>query len=124
MKFLMERGELKKRAFQRNLLTDAVLLSDSSSDIELRVITLTNWIEEQAYEKAWSWSSVLSEVIYIANTLIRNKGIPDAREFVLIGENEILVVVDVDRVDDRVMDYAVSLLADVDDFAPGSKTFF
>jgi len=119
----MERGELKRRAFERNLLTNLILSADSSEYKDVHIITSKQWLADQAYEEAWNGSYFPGEVDEYAEHLLKTK-YHSTQEFVHVTLDGIYICIDVDRINDSAMDYAISLLSRVNNISPGTKVYF
>ena len=120
---LVPRGELRKRALEKNLLTDAVMMSKRSDFADVQLITLKQFLRERAYEKAWQECSSPKDVEARAEYLLATE-FTHSSEFVEITKNGIQVGVNLPEIDDNAIDRAVMLLVEAGSLRPGNKYKF
>lgn len=110
---MVPRGELKQKVQQKNLLIDAMELAEQSDYCDIRVVTLKQWLLEQAYDQAWRESSVPAEIERRAQELTTTK-YSCGREFIRISTTGIEVCINVEEVNDKAIDRAIMLLSEID----------
>lgn len=114
MQALIPRGELKRRARQKNLLTDALMASDRNDLSDIQIITLKQWLKEQAYEQAWVECTFPGDIEAYAQHLLETE-FTHAKEFVDINAKiGIQIGVNVSEIDDNAIDQAIFLLSQVE----------
>lgn len=127
----MPRGTLRRRANQKNLLADLTLLAEAEREefADVQVITLKQHVKELALEDALDdfgrhqHIADVSEMHNRVNFLVETK-YTSAKEFVLIEEDTIRIGVDKSEINDHAIDYALSLLIQVESFNPGERYEF
>ena len=123
MDTLVQRGELRRRAKQKNLLTNTVQIAESEDFADVQVITLRQFLKERAYDKAWHECSCPNEVEGYARRLLHTE-FTHAREFVDISKKGIQVGVNVSEIDDKAIDRAVALMVQSETLESGHKFEF
>lgn len=108
---LFQRGELRKRARQKNLLTDAIQLADNDDFADVQVITLSQHAKERAFERAWKECAFPGDVEDYAQHLLETE-YTHAKEFVDVSLSGIQVGINVSEIDDHAIDKAIVLLAE------------
>ena len=92
--------------------------------IDLRVVTLHSHFIDEIYDIAFKIASTdMGEVQSIANSLIKSNTLK-VREFVEVKEDEILIVLNVDKIDQSAEDKALQLLIEVEEIKCGAKQYF
>lgn len=127
----MSRGTLRRLARQKNLLTDLTLFAESEQEdfSEVQVITLDQYVKELALEHAlndFGRHQLIVDVDEVhdrVNFLVETE-YTSAKEFVSIEEEAIRIGVDRSEIDDAAIDYALSLLIQVENFSPGQRSEF
>jgi hypothetical protein len=118
------RGELKRRATQRNLLKEIVFMSDRPADArDIEIITLKQRLRDQAMSEAWDITPDATSVDQTIQTLLNTK-FSSAKEFVEIENHHITVGINTPIVDDAAIDRALMLLIQVDDITKTSYIEF
>ena len=127
----MPRGTFRRLANQKNLLADLTILAESEREefADVQVITLSQYAKELALEQTLGESDSsgyienMKELHKRVNFLIETK-YTSAKEFVLIEEDAIRIGVNRSEVNDAAVDYALSLLIQVENFNPGERFEF
>ncbi len=127
----MPRGTLRRLANQKNLLADLTILAESEREefADVQVITLSQYAKELALEQtldesdSYGYIENMKELHKRVNFLIETK-YTSAKEFVLIEEDAIRIGVNRSEVNDAAVDYALSLLIQVETFNPGERFEF
>lgn len=122
---IIPKGELRRRARQKNMLNDLIWVSDCNEYADVELITLTQWLREKAFEQAWDDSKDPGEVNIRAQELLKttHKG---AKEFVYVApDGNVQVGLAVDAIDSYdILDRAIVLLTKVEELTPGKKFEF
>lgn len=122
---LMPKGTLGIRARQQKLLSELTLYADAEHEefAEVQVITLQQRAKDLAFEQIMREVNVDIEpqqkVQQRVAELAQSEYAPSLREFVLIQQDKIRIGIDRDQIDDRAIDYALTLLLHVDSYNPG-----
>lgn len=127
MTYLVQRGELKKRANAHRILSDITFLAASETEewASIEVVTLKQHAKDIATSLAWEQlpSSSLNEIEDLVQTLIQKNNYAP-KEFVQVLRDKILIGVNDDVVNDDTIDKALLLLIEMDSFEVGQiKTF-
>ena len=124
----MPRGTLRRLANQQNLLTDLTIYAESEQErfSDVQVITLAQYQEELALEHALHETKICnaaSDIDNRVNFLLKTE-YTSANEFVSVETNNIRIGVDTEEIDDAAIDYALSLLMQIENFTPGQRFDF
>jgi len=127
----MPKGTLRRRANQKNLLADLTLLAEAEREefADVEVITLKQHVKDQALEHALEdfgkhqHIGQVQEIHDRVNFLLETK-YTSAKEFVLIEQDKVRIGVDKTEISDHAIDYALSLLIQVESFNPGERYEF
>ena len=127
----MQKGTLRRRANQKNLLANLTLLAEAEQEefADVQVITLKQHVKDQALEAALDdigRHQLVGEIQQMhdrVNFWLKTK-YTSAKEFVLIEQDAIRIGVDRSEVNDHAIDYALSLLLQVKSFNPGERYEF
>ncbi len=126
----MSKGELKTLANQKNLLADLTIFAESEQESfsEVQIITLKQHLKDLANEQAINEMnaasvSCMTVMVNRSDELVETK-YTSAKEYVLITENSIEIAVNTTLIDDSAIDYALSLLLQVETIQPGEKYEF
>ncbi len=126
----MSKGQLKTLANQKNLLADLTLFAESEQETfsEVQIITLKQHLKDLAMEQAadeMDCSPISCGTILINryDELVETK-YTSAKEYVLITADSITIAVNTTLIDDSAIDYALSLLLQVETIQPGEKYEF
>lgn len=90
---------------------------------DVQIITLKQWLYEQAHERAWALCYLPHEVATYAENLLITE-YTHAREFVNIYANGIQVGINTIEVDDTAIDRAIMMLSEVDSFTTERRIEF
>ena len=121
--FIPPKGELKKRAVQYSLWTDALFGEDWGDTRDIEVITLKQHLEDQAIEEAWTNPRNLKTIDRTIDKLCETK-YTHAKEFVKIQKDKFTVGVNFHHIDDKALTYALYLLTQVEDFNKPGVNYF
>ena len=133
---IMSKGELKKLANQKNILTDITLFAESEKEpfSEVQIITLNEHLNELALEQAlndFKEFPPLSDDPLVVEAMLsdhidnlRWRIYFNAKEYVQVFEDSIQIAVNTPIIDDSAVDYALSLLIQIEKFNPGDKHEF
>lgn len=127
----MPRGTLKRLASQKRLLADLTIFAELEREefSDVQIITLKQYVNELAHEQALAELDDLmffgkpEAIIERVNFLIETE-YTSVKEFVLIEEDVIRIGVDRSEVNDAAVDYALSLLIQIENFNPGERFEF
>ena len=126
----MSRGQLQTLANQKNLLTELTLFAEAEQETfsEVQIITLKQHLKDLATEQAVdemnaSCVNCFTTMINRSDDLVQTK-YTSAKEYVLITEDSIEIAVNTTIIDDDAIDYALSLLLQVETIQPGEKYEF
>lgn len=118
------RGELRRRALQRNILKEIVFASERPTDArDIEIITLKQHLRDQATSEAWDITPDPTTVDQTIHTLLKTK-FSSAKEFVDIENHHITVGINAMMVDDAAVDKAIMLLIEIEDITKTSYTEF
>jgi hypothetical protein len=125
-KYLLQREQLWELTRDYNLVVNAVLAA--SSDInepftEVRILTLRAYVEEVAYERASNEGTTLEDIDERASKIICSE-LTSMREFVEITPSEIRIGINSAFIDDKAISKALTMLAKVEVFTPGTRVEF
>lgn len=96
-------------------------LSTESEYADVQIITLKQWLYEQACEEAWDKSIRSKNHLDLQIKQLLATKYTHAKEFVYISPKGIQVGVNVERVDDHAVDKALVLLTQVDELMSGKE---
>jgi len=104
-------------------LTDLYFLAEAeqSEFADLEIITTEQYRYDQAVELAFSRGSTIDSIMEDAGTLFQT--IPHC-EFVEVFPSKIRVVINADRVDDDVIQQAITMLTHIEEFVEGKRMTF
>lgn len=124
----MSRGTLRRLARQKNLLADLTIFAESEQEefSDVQVITLNQYVKELGLEQAldeFNRHDSVDELNNRVNFLVETE-YTSAKEFVSIEKEVIRIGVDKSEIDDAAIDYALSLLIQVESFSPGQRFEF
>jgi hypothetical protein len=127
----MTKGTLKARAHQKNLLTNLTLLAEAEQEefADVHVVTLKQHVKDLALEEAlddFGRHQLVGQIQDMhdrVNFLLETK-YTSAKEYVLIEQDAVRIGVNKSEIDDHAIDYALSLLIQVESFNPGEKYEF
>ena len=126
----MSKGELKTLANQKNLLADLTLFAEREQEAfsDVEIITLKQHLRDLASEQACremdaSLINCLTTVIARVDDLVQTE-YTSAKEFIVITQDSIQIGVNKSIIDDNAIDYALSLLLQIETFNPGDKHEF
>ena len=123
MRNLMYTPHLKQKAEQHRGTPKREYLA-CGSHLDLRLITLRSHYIDEIYDIAFNTANGnLCEVHSIANSLMKTNTLK-VREFVEVMKDEILIVLDVDKIDKEAEDRALMLLIEVEEIKYGVKRYF
>ena len=114
MNLLVESGELRKRARQKNLLHDLVKIADRDVFADVEIVTLKQAAKEAAYHIAWNNQPDASKVEETATNIMEHT-IISMQEFVEVKQDRIKIGLNVSEVNDVAIYKAVGLLLQVGD---------
>jgi hypothetical protein len=128
---MMTKGTLKARAHQKNLLTNLTLLAEAEQEefADVHVVTLKQHVKDLALEEAlddFGRHQLVGQIQDMhdrVNFLLETK-YTSAKEYVLIEQDAVRIGVNKSEIDDHAIDYALSLLIQVESFNPGEKYEF
>lgn len=119
------KGELSRKVTNYNW-DSTLLLEDyqypSQPLTEIQVVTLQQHLYDQAANYAFDTVDFDHVDSYIEQLLQTN--FSSAKEFVHVQTNRILIGVNAVKITDYMVDYAKTLLIQLESFEPGSKQFF
>lgn len=127
----MTKGQLKTLANQKNILAELTIFAEAEQEefTNVEIITLTQHVKDLAIEQA---SMELEDIMFHGkpdainervNFLIKTE-YTSAKEYVLITADSIQIAVNTTLIDDSAIDYALSLLLQVESIQPGEKYEF
>lgn len=128
--FVIQRGELKKRAKADTLLSELTLLAAAEDGIEnwtdIEIITLKQHNRDRATALVWEFHDITDsmDIDSKIHSLMQKDEFNTAREFVEVTENKILVGVHSNIVNDDAIDKALIMLSELETFVPGTIKFF
>lgn len=117
---MVSKGELKQKAQQKSLLVDALSVAEPNDYCDVRVVTLKQWLTEQAYDQAWLECSDITKIQQHADQLLSTK-FSHGKEFIEISSSGIQVCIDSAEVDDHAIDRAIKLLSEIDNLTTDGK---
>ena len=126
---MMPMGTLQKRAAAYKKITNSVLLGSLENEkfTDVEIVTLSQYARDTAYKDVMEYAQNAAysyeELQVLVENLLTNT-YNEAREFISIEEERIVIGVDMDKVDDRAVDKALLLLVEVEDFSTGSHYVF
>lgn len=123
MWFRYKRGDLFNKVQQYNWDTDLSFIADERDFRDVQVVTLQQYLYDLAAERAASDKVDLHQFESYIDYLLQTQ-YHSAYEFVAVYTNKIVVGVNANKVDDRTIDYAKTLLIQLDSFEPGTKQRF
>jgi len=110
------RGELKRRAHQRELLQEIVFNAETNDTRDIEIVTLKQHLRDRAMSKAWEMRPESIDSINERVEQLLNTEFSHSKEFVEIDKHgRITVGVNALQVTDGVVDQALALLIQVDD---------
>jgi hypothetical protein len=118
-----KRGDLKKRAQQRDLLRELVFDVDADAVCDIEIITLQQHLRDLAMSDAWDMDPDPRSVDQTLQDLLRTKH-THAREFVEVENGHITIGVHTTSVDDQAVDRALMLLIQIEDITKETTTTF
>ena len=119
----VQRGDLKSRALSRTLLTDISLMGEDIPLKSVQIITLKQWLYDNAVEQAWTQCIDYTKIQQLINQQIKqhyNCG----RQFVEVANNQIQVCVNANVVDEQAMAQAALFLLQVQDLITPATYYF
>lgn len=127
----MSRGTLRRLARQKNLLTDLTIFAESEQEefSDVQIITLNQYVKELALDHALRdfadimFTGKADAVNDRVNFLVETE-YTSAKEFVSIEQEAIRIGVNRSEIDNAAIDYALSLLIQVENFSPGQRSEF
>jgi len=118
----MRRGELQKRANQKNLLSRALELSSGPEDMMLvQIMTLKQWLKEEAYSEAWNSAEYPHKSVKLIAERLLKTTYGKGKEFIKVTEDLLQVVVNADEINDNAVDKAIILLSEMEQITPGTR---
>lgn len=118
-----KRGDLRKKAQQRNLLHEFVLDVDADNVSDVEIITLQQHLKDHAVAEAWVANPDPQTVDDTISQLLETK-YNTAQEFVKVEPGRITIGVNSQSVDDNAVDRAMILMIQVDDITKQQTTTF
>ena len=123
MNHLLYKPSLKAKAGRLDDQISREYLADGKY-IDIRIITLKSYYIDQIYESAFNMAGGdVHRVSNIAHTLMESGGVK-VREFVEVEKEQIVVVINVDKIDQKAEDNALALLVEVEEIKVGVKQEF
>lgn len=124
MKTLISKGELQRRTFKKNLFTKHTEITSDEECFLVSIITLNEWLHEQATDKAWQSidGRTFTDISSITSNAekLRQSEFTHAQEFVKIEHpNNIIIGIDAEQINNKALDTAVDMLADAGPLLPG-----
>lgn len=128
----MSRGKLQSLANQKNLLADLTIFAESEQESfsEVQIITLAEHLKELALEQAlndfdvWKKPGNAFRELHEHVNFLQDTKYTAAKEFVQINQDNVQIAVNKPTIDNSAIDYALSLLLQVESISPGNKHEF
>lgn len=117
------RGDLFKKVQQRNWDVALSFAASQQDFCDVQVITLKQYLYDLAADEAHNRHVDLNNIDSYIDYLVRTKYY-SAREFVLVTHDKITVGINTDKVDDHAVDYAKTLLIQMQSFESGIQQEF
>lgn len=125
---LMKKGTLADRANAHNRFTNATLLGSLEGEDfrDVEVVTLKQYARDCAHREILDTNSVILsyEDLEIKVQDLVEREYSTGKEFILIEDERILVGLNVDKIDQRAVDRATTMLVEIDDFTSGKFLVF
>ncbi len=119
---IVPKGELRRRARQKNILNDLIKNAGSDVLVDVEIITLKSWGTEQAIMQVMGNSKTISGVQNAAHRLLQRQPLV-TKEFVKVIKDRIIVGLNTDEIDDRAVYRAVFLMTQVEDLKQENKLY-
>jgi hypothetical protein len=120
MKQYLQPNKIKQQSDSHNAWPDLYFLAEAEQDgfADLQIITLSAFKQEEALNQACAIGGTLKTIRRNAKKL---ESTISAVEFVEVFEDHIQICLDAERVDDHLVNRALSILSKFESFIPGQR---